>query len=112
RITRTLLFGVQLPNRARFGPRVTSLEQLISLLNRERRNDSLYVSVFQRTPTMLVEDKILPSVPLSQMNVLKRQSAGVRPSGTMLFYESILNEADEPLGQVVTGSHWLYLTVR
>lgn len=112
RITRMLFFGRQLPSLARFGPRVTSLEQLISLLNRERRNDRLYVSVFQRTPTMLVEDKILPSVPLSQMNVLNHQSAGVRTGGTMLFYESILKEADEPLGQVVTGSHWLYLTVR
>jgi hypothetical protein len=30
----------------------------------------------------------------------------------MLFYESILNEASEPVGQVITGSHWLRLTVR
>jgi hypothetical protein len=113
-ITRSLLFagGFNLNARLAFTPRVTSLDQLISLLNRERRNDRLYVTVFQRTPTMLVEDKILPSVPLSQINVLNHKSSSVRPGSTMLFYESILNEASEPVGQVITGSHWLRLTVR
>lgn len=111
-ITRSLLFGQGFGGAFGFNPRITSLEQLIRLLNRERRNDRLYVSVFQPTPTMLVEDKILPSVPLSQMNVLNHQAAAVRPGGTLLFYESILNEASEPLGQVVSGSHWLRLVVR
>jgi len=111
-ITRTLLFGASYRGSFPFSPRVTSLEQLISLLNRERRNDRLYVTVFQRAPTLLVEDKILPSVPLSQINVLNHQSSSVRPGSSMLFYESILNEASEPLGQVITGSHWLRLTVR
>ncbi|MEE9236032.1 MAG: SpoIVB peptidase S55 domain-containing protein [Candidatus Acidoferrales bacterium] len=112
RITRTMLFGFGLPGRFRPGPRVTSLEQLIRLLNRERRNDRLYVSLFQRSPTLLVEDKVLPSVPLSQMNVLNPQSAAGQPGGTLLFYESILSETSQPLGQVITGSHWLLLTVR
>jgi hypothetical protein len=111
-ITRTFLFGAGFGANFPFGPRVTSLAQLISLLNRERRNDRLYVTVFQRAPTLLVEDKILPSVPLSQINVLNHQSASVRPGSSMLFYESILNEASEPLGQVIIGSHWLLLTVR
>jgi len=112
-ITRSLLFGaVNLPGGFAFTPRVTSLDQLISLINRERRSDRLYVTVFQRTPTMLVEDKILPSVPLSQINVLNHKSSSMRPGSTMLFYESILNEASEPVGQVITGSHWLRLTVR
>jgi hypothetical protein len=111
-ITRTLLFGARFPGRFPFTPRVTSLDQLISLLNRERRNDRLYITVLQRTPTLLVEDKILPSVPLSQINVLNHQSSSVRPGSSMLFYQSILNEASEPLGQVITGSHWLRLSVR
>lgn len=111
-LTRTLLFGGGLPGSFGFNPRVTSLEQLISLLNRERRNDRLYVSVFQPTPTLLVEDKILPSVPLSQMNVLNGQLIATRPGGTLLFSESILSETSDPLGQVITGSHWLRVTVR
>ncbi len=108
RITRTLsgggFFGRFTP-----APRVSSLEQLIALLNRERRNDRLYVSLFQRTPTMMVEDKILPSVPLSQLNVLTRQQ--VRGS-TTIFYESILNETSEPLNLVISGSRWLQVIIR
>lgn len=108
RITRTLsgggFFGRFTP-----APRVSSLEQLIALLNRERRNDRLYVSLFQRTPTMMVEDKILPSIPLSQLNVLTRQQ--VRGS-TTIFYESILNETSEPLNRVISGSRWLQVIIR
>lgn len=110
-VTRTLLLNPRLRGRG-FGPRVTSLEQLISLLNRERRTDNLYVAVFQRTPTLLVQDKVLPSIPLSQINVLNRQSASVRPNNALLSYQSILHETAEPLGQVVSGSQWLRLTVR
>jgi hypothetical protein len=109
RLTQSFFFPGFFPGMG-FGPRVNSLEQLISLLNRERRNDRLYVAVFQQAPTLLVEDKVLPSVPLSQMNVLNHQAALGRP-GNILFF-SILNENSEPLDQVVTGSHWLRLTVR
>jgi len=109
-ITRNLLLGFG--PRGPVGPRVTSLDQLISILNRERRNDRLYVTVFQRTPTLLVEDKILPSVPLSAINVLSQKSVATRPGSTMLFFESILNEASEPLDQVISGSYWLTVTVR
>ncbi|MFQ5777785.1 MAG: SpoIVB peptidase S55 domain-containing protein [Terriglobia bacterium] len=112
-VTRTLLLNPRLRGRfPGFGPRVTSLEQLISLLNRERRTDNLYVAVFQRTPTLLVQDKVLPSIPLSEINVLNRQSASVRPRSALLSYQSILHETAEPLGQVVSGSQWLRLTVR
>ena len=110
RLTRTMLFPGVFPGAVPFGPRVNSLDQLVRLLNRERRSDRLYVAVFQQAPTMLVEDKVLPSVPLSQMNVLNHQAAVGRPGGTLFF--SILNETSEPLDQVVSGSHWLRLTVR
>lgn len=108
RITRTLSGG--LLGRFSAAPRVSSLEQLIALVNRERRNDRLYVSLFQRTPTILVEDKILPSVPLSQLNVLTRQQ--LQGGSSTIFYESILNETSEPLNQVITGSRWLQVIIR
>ena len=109
RITRTmqLSFGLRLGRQ--LAPRVSSLEQLIALINRERRNDRLYVSLFQRTPTLLVEDKVLPSIPLSQMNVLNPRQT---PGRTIVSYQSILNESSQPLGQVITGSRWLQVTVR
>src|SRR3970040_2344546 len=109
RLTQSFSFPGFFPGMG-FGPRVNSLEQLISLLNRERRNDRLYVAVFQQAPTLLVGDKVLPNVPLSQMNVLNHQAALGRP-GNLLFF-SVLNENSEPLDQVLTGSHWLRLTVR
>jgi hypothetical protein len=95
-----------------FGPRLSGLDQLIALLNRERRNDRLYISLFQFNPTLLVQDKALPSVPLSQMNVLSNQSATGQPGGTILFYDSLLSEVSEPLELVVSGSHWLQVRVR
>jgi hypothetical protein len=111
RISRTLLLGARLPAGFPLAPRISSLEQLIALLNRERRNDHLYISILQRTPTLLVEEKVLPSVPLSQANVLNRQSAAGSPGGRMLFYESIVRETAEAIGQVTAGSHWLRITV-
>lgn len=95
-----------------FGPRLSGLDQLIALLNYERRNDRLYISLFQFNPTMLVQDKALPNVPLSQMNVLSNQSATGQPGGTILFYDSLLSEVSEPLALVVSGSHWLQVRVR
>src|SRR6266478_6486003 len=40
------------------------LDQLIALLNRERRNDRLYVGLFVPAPTLLWDDKELPNIPL------------------------------------------------
>ena len=42
---------------------LAGLEELMQLINRERHNDRLYATLFQSTPTMLVEDKELPNVP-------------------------------------------------
>jgi hypothetical protein len=111
-ITRTMMLGFGGFGGFGFGPRLTSLDQLIISINRERRNDRLYISLFQPTPTLLVEDKVLPSVPLSQMNVLNDQISSMRPGANLLFGESILDESSQPLDQVVSGSHWLRVTVR
>ena len=43
---------------------LAGLEQLIQLVNQERHNDRLYATLLQSTPTMLVEDKEMPNVPL------------------------------------------------
>ncbi len=112
RLTTSLLLGPSQQFPGGFQPRLTGLDQLISLLNRERRNDHLYVSVFQSTPTVLLEDKILPSVPLSQINVLNDNTTVPRQGSPLYFPQSILTEAEVPLGQVITGSHWLTVTVR
>ena len=50
-----------------------SLEQLITLLNRARHNNQLYVTLFKPTPTLLVQDKELPDAPLSEINILDQR---------------------------------------
>jgi len=57
--------------------RYLDLPETVSLLNQERGNNRLYVSVVQRRPTYYSEDKTLPALPLSVLNVLQSQrSAG------------------------------------
>jgi hypothetical protein len=111
RLTSSLMLTSSFAAQAGFRLRLTSLDQLISLINRERRSDQLYVAVFQPNPTMLLEDKILPNVPLSQINVLNSDSF-VRQGESLFYPQSILTEAAVPHGQVITGSYWLAVTVR
>jgi hypothetical protein len=77
------------------------LEQLIHVLNRERRNNRLYVTLLQPTTTLLLEDKELPNAPLSAVNVLD-QRRGV-PITTALR-ESLAGEWSLPTEGVVSGS--------
>jgi hypothetical protein len=94
-----------------FGPqsRLAGLEQLITLLNRERRNNRLYVTLLQPTPTLLVEDKELPNAPLSQINVLDQRRA---PGSSLLLRESVAGEWSLPMNQVITGQYLLTIQVR
>ena len=85
------------------------LEELIKLVNRERRNDRLYASLLQATPTMLVEDKEMPNVPASELSVLnQRQNMG----GTRLLRESTAGEWSVDMHQVIAGQHMLTITVK
>jgi hypothetical protein len=85
------------------------LDQLISLLNRERRNDRLYVGLFAPSPTILWDDKELPNVPLDQINVLDGRPA---PGSVQILRESLASEASIPLGGPVTGIISLNLPIR
>jgi hypothetical protein len=77
------------------------LEQLIHVLNRERRNNRLYVTLFQPTTTLLLEDKELPNAPLSTVNVLDQRRGA--PVATALR-ESLAGEWSQPTEGVVSGS--------
>jgi hypothetical protein len=90
-------------------PQVTGLEELIGMLNRERHNDRLYATLLQPTPTLLIEDKEMPNVPLSELNILdQRQSAG---AGRLLG-QSTAGEWNVDMNQVITGQHYLTITVK
>ena len=85
------------------------LDQLIALLNRERRNDRLYVGLFSPSPTMLWDDKELPNIPLSQINVIDGRPT---PGSVQVLRESLANEVSLDLGGPLSGVVSLNLAVR
>jgi hypothetical protein len=87
----------------------SGLDQLISMLNRERRNDRLYVGLFMPSPTILWEDKELPNIPLSQINVIDGRPA---PGSVQVLRESLASESSVPLGGPVSGVISLNLQIR
>ena len=88
---------------------LAGLEELIQLVNRERHNDRLYATLFQATPTMLLEDKEMPNAPLSAINVLDRaQNVG----GARLLGQSTVGEWSVDMHQIVAGQHFLTITVK
>jgi hypothetical protein len=85
------------------------LEELIRLLNRERRNDRLYATLLQPTPTLLVEDKEMPNAPVSAINVLdQKQNSG----GSRVLWQSKVGEWSVEMHQVVAGERTLSITVK
>ena len=85
------------------------LEELIRLVNRERHNDRLYATLLQATPTMLVQDKEMPNVPPSELNVLNERQ---NPGGVRLLRESTAGEWSVDMHQVIAGRHVLTITVK
>lgn len=85
------------------------LDQLIALINRERHNDRLYVGVFVPAPTMVWDDKELPNVPLSQINVVDGRPT---PGSVQVLRESLANESSVLLGGPVSGLISLNLQIR
>lgn len=85
------------------------LNSTIELLNKEHLNDHLYVSLLEAHPQATVEDKVMPAVPLSVMNVMD----GMRATQEMMvFNESAVNESSTPAGYVVAGSQVISLTIK
>jgi SpoIVB peptidase S55 len=85
------------------------LNSTIELMNKEHLNDHLYVSLLEANPQATVEDKVMPAVPLSVMNVME----GMRATQEMVvFNESAVNESSTPVGYVVNGSQVISLTIK
>ncbi len=85
------------------------LDQLITLMNRERRNDRLYVGLFVPAPTLVWDDKELPNVPLSQINMIDGRPA---PGTVQVLRESLSSESSIALGGPVAGLISLNLQIR
>ena len=95
---------------AGFANRFLDLPQMVSLLNQERTNNKMYVSLVQARPTLYAEDKTLPSLPASVANVLQTGRSGSR------FYVTSGETAHEqmaiPFDLVINGSYSLRIQVK
>ena len=85
------------------------LEEMIQLINRERHNDRLYATLLQPTPTVLVEDKEMPNIPASAINVLNQRQ---NPGGARLLWQSTAGEWSVQMHQVIAGQDMLTITVK
>ncbi len=89
--------------------RKLDLSSTIALLNKEHTNDQLYVSLLEANPQAMVEDKVMPTLPLSVMNVME----GMRGTQDMVVTgESSVNESSTPLDYVVSGAQVITVTVK
>jgi hypothetical protein len=85
------------------------LEEMIKLMNREHQNDRLYATLLQPTPTLMVEDKVMPNAPASAINVLDQRQS---PGGARLLYQSTAGEWSVEMHQVISGERTLTITVK
>lgn len=90
--------------------RYMDVPQIVSLINQERSNDKLYVSVIEARPTIYYDDKTLPSLPASVMNVMQAGRAASHSFATS--GESAVEQAAIPFDYMVNGSFALKLTVK
>ena len=86
------------------------LASTIALLNKEHVNNRVYVSLLEADPEAMIADKVMPTLPLSIMNVME----GMRGTQDMVVLgESSVNEAStSPLDYVVSGSQILTINVK
>ena len=90
--------------------RKLDLASTIALLNKEHANNRLYVSLLEADPEARVADKVMPTLPISVMNVMD----GMRGNQEMIVSgESNVDEtATPPLDYVVSGAQLLTVTVK
>ena len=89
--------------------RTLELGSTIDLLNKEHANNNLYVSLLEANPEAMVEDKVMPTLPLSVMNVMQ----GMHGAQDMYVTgESAVDETSTPMDYVVSGAQVLTLQIK
>jgi len=90
--------------------RFIDIPETISVINQERSNNRLYVSLVQGRPTFFEDDKTLPSLPASILNVMQSGRSATHPF--ISSPESLHEEFSIPFELVVSGSQSLKFTVK
>jgi hypothetical protein len=90
--------------------RKLDLAATIAFLNKEHVNNRVYVSLLEADPEAMIADKVMPTLPLSIMNVMD----GMRGTQDMVVSsESSVNEAATvPLDYVVAGAQVLTISIK
>jgi hypothetical protein len=90
--------------------RFIDIPETISVINQERSNNRLYVSLVQGRPTFFEDDKTMPSLPASVLNVMQSGRSATHPF--ISSPESLHEEFSIPFELVVSGSQSLKFTVK
>src|SRR4051794_27403999 len=90
--------------------RKLDLASTVALLNKQHVNNRVYVSLLEADPEAMIADKVMPTLPLSIMNVMD----GMRGTQDMVVLgESSVNEAaTQTLDYVVAGAQVLTINVK
>ncbi len=100
----------RLQRAAALGNRYMDIPETVSLLNQERGNNQLYVSLVEGRATYYSDDKTLPALPASVLNVLGTERTSSR--SLVGSTESTIQQLAIPFDQVVSGSYSLRITVK
>jgi len=92
------------------GSQRLDLASTIGVLNKQHVNNRVYVSVLDQDPEAMVADKVMPTLPLSVMNVMD----GMRGTQdmTVLGESSVSETSTKPLDYVVSGAQLLSITIK
>ncbi len=88
---------------------IEDIPQTVAMLNDERANNRLYVSLIESQPTIYSDEKVLPSLPASIVNVM--QSGKAINHQFVSVPESAHEQLSVPFDTVVTGSYSLKIHV-
>jgi hypothetical protein len=88
--------------------RPTSVEQIIRLINTQRKNDRLYVRLVAAQPGAVVDGETLPSLPPSVLSVLESDRDG---GAFARLRMAVLGSWEVPTDRAISGSRELTITV-
>ena len=100
----------RMQNMAGMVNRFIDLPETVSLLNQERSNNKLYVSLVESSPTAYYDDKTMPSLPSSVLNVMQAGRASNR--SLITSSETATEQMALPFDYMVTGSYSLRIHVK
>ncbi len=89
--------------------RIEDIPKTVAMLNEERSNNRMYVSLIESQATVYSDEKVLPDLPPSVLNVM--QSGRATNHQFVSSPESAHEQTSVPFDEVVTGSYSLKVYV-